>query len=438
MYKMDWLMGPKRGSNYSEQPMGDARVAAAPSHSLSQAQQIVGATDGLSDKDIPASIPKWNLVLPQNPIQALGSGSEKQIDFNINCADVGKITQILVNFNITTEAGKTPQLLPTPYFVNRVDTFLPTGEVIETLYNDFLFKETCSLVTDQEVNRIAPLYNFVVTPGATTSSATVDFTPAQSNAGDTLNLWLSLNASFLGSAQPYLKGCGTGYFKVRLYLAPNIDQSGIQATQGVVTCNWCNLWVSEAVLSATAEKALARAHENGIQYNSAVRNLYSLTMVAVAPASPATLQLQGFYSESAGFHIEWKPSNANADALTRIPVESIYMSDSQGRQITQTLYANLIEAIISPAVVPVSSYFINSPFQTTYIFPFATNISRVLEGRSLGSYLLTGNERITVQTLPGVGNGIPAGALMNVTSWDYAKLVVVNNKPRFFVLGSNN
>lgn len=463
---MSWLLGPKKSGPSSGGMMGGGGAGAgAPAGSgpyrgsaggvgaLAQAQPIPLATDGLSDSSVAASVPKWNLILPQNNVAQLGTGKEQQIDFNIQCQDVGKIQNILVNFNYTTAAGKTPTIVPTPYFVNRVDFFAPDGSTLETIYNDMLFTETCALQTDQSVNTVANLYNFRVdldTTGTTAAGtnpvavagktriggfdcATVDFAPA-TVAEQTYNHWLSLNCSFLAATQPYLKGMGTGYIRVRLYTAVCLANDDSLTTQGVLTANWVNLWVQEAVLSKTAESALAAAHQSGIQYSSVVRNQYALTMVAVAANQQNTIQLQGFFAESAGLYIMWKPSASQADCLTRTPVASMYLQDSQGRQLTQNMSAELIESIVAPNVVSVSSYFVNSPYQTSYIFPFCTNITRVIEGKSLGSYQLTGNERLVVSASPA---GIAAATQFVATSWDYAKLVVVNNNAKQYVLGAN-
>jgi hypothetical protein len=466
---MGWLLGAKNKSgggswgNYESKPPGYDMPsnAPAPTAALAQAQSIPLATDGLSDPSVPASVPKWNLILPQNPVAALGTGVEQQLDFNIQCQDIGKIQNVLVNFNYSTAVGKTPVIVPTPYFVTRVDFFAPDGSTLETLYNDMLFTETCSLLSDQAVNTVSGLYNFgvnlsttgtaaagttgaglnptttssvAVTGSTPTSGATVVFADA-TTASQTYSHWLSLNSSFLVACQPYLRGCGSGYFKVRLYLAPNLASDGSAVTQGALVANYVNLWVQEAVLSDSAERALKMAHRSGIQYSSVVRNQYSLTMVAITANNISTLQLQGFFAESAGLYLMFKPSNSNSDCITRTPVASMYLQDSQGRQLTQNLEVGLIESIISPAVVAVSSYFVNSYNQTTYIFPFSTNIQRVIEGKMLGSYQLTGNERLVVTASP---SGIAAGSIFNAISWDYAKLVVVNNQARQYVLGSNN
>jgi hypothetical protein len=452
----------------------DTRRPEVSAGSLAQAQSIPLATDGLADASVPASVPKWNLILPQNPIATLGSGIEQQLDFNIQCQDVGKIQNILVNFNFTTASGATPVIVPTPFFVNRVDFFAPDGSTLETVYNDTLWNETCSLLTDQAVNTVAPLFNFAVNNTATVALGTtrlsglanstafattattisgamtatsvvgsasisnytnsVNFTPA-TTAETNYNYWLSLNNTFLGACQPYLRGCGSGYFKVRLYLSPNLSSDGSQATQGVLTSKWTNLWVQEAVLSDNAERALMAAHRSGIQYSSVVRNQHSFSMAAVAANATATLQLQGFFAESAGLYFLFKPSNNNSDCLTRTTLAYLYLQDSQGRQLTQNMSTQLIEAIVAPSVVAVSSYFINANAQTTYIFPFCTNLTRVIEGKSLGSYQLTGNERLVIQTNT---NTIAAGSQFVAISWDYAKLVVVNHTARQYVLGSNS
>ena len=443
-------------------PVYGAEKERDPVASLAQAQSIPLATDGLADASVPASVPKWNLILPQNPIAQLGSGVEQQLDFNIQCQDVGKIQNILVNFNYSTASAKTPTIVPTPYFVNRVDFFAPDGSTLETVYNDSLWVETCSLLTDQAVNTVAPLFNFAVngtnavsgqadvaiTAGAAGTAAitgtlntskftnVVAFSPA-TTASTTYNHWLSLNNTFLGATQPYLRGCGSGYFKIRLYLSPNLASDGSSSTQGTLTSNWTYLWVQEAVLSDNAERALMAAHRSGIQYSSVVRNQYSLTMAAVASGGvSSTLQLQGFFAESAGLYFLFKPSNSNANCLTRTPVGYLYLQDSQGRQLTQNMSTQLIEAIVSPSVVAVSSYFINAASQTTYIFPFCTNLTRVIEGKSLGSYQLTGNERLVLQT--DHTNSIGAGSIFNAISWDYSKLVVVNHNAKQYVLGSNS
>lgn len=468
---MSWLLGAKKKSgdswsagagmpsrpNYDMPSQGNAPPTAA----LAQAQSIPLATDGLSDPNVPASVPKWNLILPQNNPQELGTGIEQRIDFNVQCQDIGKIQNMLVNFNYQTAAGKTPRIVPTPYFVNRVDFIAPDGSTLETVYNDMLFTETCSLLSDQAVNTVAPLYNFGVNlatsgtaaagttvgsgpnPAATTAvavtgttattGASVVFAPA-TVASTTYNHWLSLNSSFLVACQPYLKGCGTGYFRISLYLNPVLEINSNQTTQGILSCNYLNLWVQEAVLSETAERALKMAHRSGIQYSSVVRTQFAAQMQALGAVQNVVQLLTGFFAESAGLYVMFKPSYNNIDCITRTPITSMYLQDSQGRQLTQSLDAGLIESIISPSVVAVSSYFVNSANQTTYIFPFSTNIQRVIEGKMLGSYQLTGNERLNLISGPA---GLAAQSLLIVTSWDYAKLVVVNNQPKQYVLGSN-
>lgn len=456
-----WLLGAKKqqrtwdDSAPSMATAGPGPAPNGPSVGLAQAQSIPLSTDGLSDPNVPASVPKWNQILPQNTIAQLGTKNQR-LDFNIQCQDIGKIQNMLVQFDYTTGATA-PSLIPTPYWVNRVDFIAPDGNTLETVYADSLFTETCSLLTDQTVSIVAPLYNFQVVqtstgtasldvsgalatgPISVTSStgtddnSVVSFAPPVTPATSYTH-WLSLNSSFLVACQPYLRGCSSsGYVKLQLYLNDCIASDGSPTTQGTITLNQANLWLQEAVLSQTAEKALMAAHKSGIQYSSVVRNQSVYTMTALNANNQDKFNLQGFFSESAGLYVMFKPSSSNPDCLTRIPVASMYLQDSQGRQLTQEMSSQLIEAIVSPQVIAVSSYFVNSPNQTTYIFPFCTNLQRVIEGKMLGSYQLTGNERLVVTA----ASNISGGSQLVVSSWDYAKLVVVNNQMKQYVLGSN-
>jgi len=462
---MDWLLGAKKHQHTwaDSAPAAGAGASAGPSPGpsgpstmLAQAQSIPLATDGLSDPNVPASVPKWNQILPQSNIAQLGTGKEQKVDFNIQCQDIGKIQNLLLQFDYTT-GGATPVLIPTPYWINRVDFIAPDGSTLETVYNDSLFTETCALLTDQTVNTVAPLFNFQVTQTSTgsarldvsgalatgpitvsnnsSSNTTVEFAPRVTVATSYTH-WLSLNASFLVACQPYLRGCSSsGYVKISMYLNPCLSSDDSQVTQGTIVLNQLQLWVQEAVLSQTAEKALMMAHKSGIQYSSVVRNQMVFTIPGGLSANGQDkINLTGYYSESAGLYLMFKRSSSNSSCLERLSVKSMYLQDSQGRQLTQEMSSRLIESIVSPQVISVSSYFINSDTQTTYIFPFCTNIQRVIEGKMLGSYQLTGNERLVVTAN---ASGLPSSTQLVATSWDYAKIVVANNQMKQYVLGSN-
>jgi len=400
------------------------------------ANQIPTATNGLADATVPASEPQWDLVLPQstgiNPWSASctgGSGTIVQQDFNIQCSEFGKIQNILLSLNATvTAADGTTHLVPTPYWIDHIDFFLPDMTIMETLYDDEIFIETCSLQTDQEVNTIAPLFNLNTTnPGYA-------FAPALTTGANNVSKWVSLNYSFLVGAQPYLRGFGTGYIKIRVYYAADIVGAGSKLTS--ITNVVSNLWVQEAVLSPEVEGALDALHSSssGAVYNSVVRDEISLNLTAGAAGSQQQIQLQGFNCLSAGIYFQFKSGTTPAYSLARVPVAAMYLQDAGGKQITQNFTADMIEAIIAPQVVPVSSYFINSD-STTYIFPFCTNIARVCDsGRKLGSYGLTGQERvqITIGAVP-----FTTGMLLNVISWSYASVVVKKNNAKLHKPGAN-
>ena len=107
------------------------------------ANQIPTATNGLADANVPASEPEWDVVLPQSkgdPFQASctgGTGNVLQQDFNIQCAEFGKIQNMLLNLQVNAVAtGTTTQIVPTPYWIDHIDFYLPDMTIIETLRPD--------------------------------------------------------------------------------------------------------------------------------------------------------------------------------------------------------------------------------------------------------------------------------------------------------------
>ena len=400
------------------------------------ANQIPTATNGLADANVPASEPEWDVVLPQSkgdPFQASctgGTGNVLQQDFNIQCAEFGKIQNMLINLQVNAVAtGTTTQIVPTPYWIDHIDFFLPDMTIIETLRPDQIWVETCSLQTDQEVNTMAPLFN------QDTTNPAYAFAPALANGSNKLDFWVSLNYSFLVASQPYLRGFGDGYIKVRVYYATDIVGAGTKLTS--LTGFDPYLWVQEAVLSPEVEAALDSLHasSSGAVYNSIVRDQISLNLQVAAASSQQTIQLQGFNCLSAGIYLQFKDGTTPPYCLSRLQIDSMYLQDAGGKQITQNFKDEMIETIIAPQVVPVSSYFINSN-STTYIFPFCTNISRCIDsGRKLGSYGLTGNEKALITV--GAAHPWTTGCLLNVYSWSYASVVVKRNNAKLSKPGAN-
>jgi hypothetical protein len=397
------------------------------------ANQIPLATNGLADANVPASEPQWDLVLTQNPVSSAWSGTQVQQDFNVQCSEFGKIQNVLLQFTatFTTAAGSSTRLTSTPYWVDRIDFFLPDGSIMETLYDDEIFVDTCSMLTDQEVDTVAPLYN-LNTDMTKVAYELADPLPAAT--ANTRTFWMSLNSSFFTSCQPYLKGMGNGYFKIRLYYSSSIVGSGAPLTS--VTNLVTNLWVQQAVLARDVEQALDQLHNSsgGAVYNSIVRNEINLNLTDQVANGNQVIQLQGFNCQAAALYFQFKVDNTAANTLNRIEVASMYLQDAGGKQITQNFPVQLIEAIIAPQVVPVSSYFINSG-STTYLFPFCTNLQRCIDsGRKLGSYALTGNERVNI-TLG--ATPFASGNILNVIAYQYASMYVKNGKVKMVIPGSS-
>ena len=399
------------------------------------ANQIPLAVNGSADANVPASEPTWDLVLSQNPVSSAWAGTQVQMDFNIQCSEFGKIQNALIQFTADfTTVGSGVSLPSTPYWIDHVDFFLPDGTIMETLYDDEIFVDSCSLITDQELNTVAPLYNL------NTEQALAPYTladPLPTDAVSHRTYWLPLASSFFCASQPYLKGCGNGYFKIRLYFSNTLKASGAGGTSVSVSNLVTQLWVQEAVLSPEVEQALDQLHHSagGAVYNSIVRNEINLNLNSQAAFGSQVIQLQGFNCQAAALYFQFKVDNAQTHTLNRIEVASMYLQDAGGKQITQNFPVQLIEAIIAPQVTPVSSYFINSN-STTYLFPFATNLQRCIDsGKKLGKYALTGNERVNI-TLG--STAFTSGNILNVIAYQYASMTVKDGKVRMVVPGASD
>lgn len=399
------------------------------------ANQIPLAVNGSADANVPASEPTWDLVLSQNPVSSAWAGTQVQMDFNIQCSEFGKIQNALIQFTADfTTVGSGVSLPSTPYWIDHVDFFLPDGTIMETLYDDEIFVDNCSLITDQELNTVAPLYNL------NTTQALAPYTLADPLPADAVShrtYWLPLTSSFFCSSQAYLKGCGNGYFKIRLYFSNTLKASGAGGTSVSVSNLVTQLWVQEAVLSPEVEQALDQLHHSagGAVYNSIVRNEINLNLNSQAANGNQVIQLQGFNCQAAALYFQFKVDNAQTHTLDRIEVASMYLQDAGGKQITQNFPVQLIEAIIAPQVTPVSSYFINSN-STTYLFPFCTNLQRCIDsGKKLGAYALTGNERVNI-TLG--STAFTSGNILNVIAYQYASMTVKGGKVKMVVPGASD
>ena len=399
------------------------------------ANQIPLAVNGSADANVPASEPTWDLVLSQNPVSSAWAGTQVQMDFNIQCSEFGKIQNALIQFTADfTTVGSGVSLPSTPYWIDHVDFFLPDGTIMETLYDDEIFVDNCSLITDQELNTVAPLYNLNTTQ-ALAPYTLADPLPADATTHSTY--WLPLTSSFVCSSQPYLRGCGNGYFKIRLYFSNTLKASGAGGTSVSVSNLVTQLWVQEAVLSPEVEQALDQLHHSagGAVYNSIVRNEINLNLNSQAANGNQVIQLQGFNCQAAALYFQFKVDNAQTHTLDRIEVASMYLQDAGGKQITQNFPVQLIEAIIAPQVTPVSSYFINSN-STTYLFPFCTNLQRCIDsGKKLGKLALTGNERVNI-TLG--STAFTSGNILNVIAYQYASMTVKGGKVKMVVPGASD
>jgi len=99
---------------------------------------------------------------------------------------------------------------------------------------------------------------------------------------------------------------------------------------------------------------------------------------------------------------------------------TLELRDAANSQLTITLPAQLIEDYIMPTAIPLNSAIALNDDYNYYLFPFCSNLLRVLEtGENLGGYSLSGQERVLFQPLANL-----TGRKVSVISYEYAVMAV--------------
>jgi hypothetical protein len=250
-----------------------------------------------------------------------------------------------------------------------------------------------SYSTDQELKQIARAINLdqgggfaAAVPCSTTSTAIKTF-------------YLPLWANFFSTAQPYIAGFNDQW-RFRFTFAPGIVVAAGTTAAGVsVTLNSMTLYTTEANISDGAAAGLDAAHKTGILYRSVIRNKFSKSEASIPggnASTPYNQVLTTFGTDSAGLLVyAIKDSTAAGDSLTTYALDSLELRDSANAQLTITLPAGLINSFIMPVQTPFNSAITLNSNYNIYLFPFASNLLKVLEtGKNLGGLRLSNQERI--------------------------------------------
>jgi hypothetical protein len=308
---------------------------------------------------------------------------------------------------------------PTTHWVESVESFLGS-QMIERVNADDLLHETLLLLSDQELNTIAPLVN-IQTSGA---YRTDTFPAINTNYRFFLPLW----ANSIITAQPYCKGFSSKW-KFRINMAPGFSQSAGTAVANAPTIVQVKLLLQEAVLSPNEEAQLEALHRSRVEYRSIRRNkrVTGTTLNFTSrPASEITEVMTEFANtDSAGLLVYARPSGG----ITQFPGSSrqtffeIGLLDGRNTQLVPRVPGNYLEGFVLPWSVSTSQA-ISQPNTQLYLFPFCANLTRVLEtGEVMGGLQLTGNEKLVYINEAGGG----ASVQIHVVSYEYMRIAVNRN-----------
>ena len=414
--------------------------------------QIKMTHDGQGSDTTPPFVPKESQILPQTPAPSVPwSGSQVQLEFEIP-RHLGKMIDAQLNFQMTllNSGGGQATLMPTTFWCDAIET-LYNGNVIERVEREEIHQETAQFLTQQEFQIMARLMNIDAATGGLTAGISV---PAGSSVK--ANFWLPLWANVLNSAQPYIRGFD-GTFKLRLWLTNKIwaTSDGLPDSGTTYRLDQMYLYATEAGLQPGVESALMSAHNTGCVYRTVIRNKWVRTESSITAGQEYQQTLTSFNTDSAGLNLYVQPQDAQPrERLQKLELAAqkdsssyVQIRDAANGELTIQLqpdYVNTKGALY----VPIEPLFL-VPFDSTattttdlvglqkfYLFPFCSNLGKVLdEGKVGGGYLLTGQERIVINpatALTGAWNGSTfgtGGVRVVVVSYEYTKLSCQMRQP---------
>ena len=393
---------------------------------LPEAKNVELSHSGVAAPNTGTWVPKISILDPPSQPSTLWNGTSVPIEFEIPNT-VGKLTDAVLMIEVKTgatvpAAGSMP---PTTHWVDSIECFLGS-QMIERVAADDLLHETALFLSDMELNAIAPLIN-ITTAGAYRSDT---LQVASTNSRFYLPLW----ANSIVTAQPYCKGFSSKW-KFRVNFAPNFYTSaGAVFSTNAPTIVQLKLIIQEAALSPNEEQ-LDALHRSKIEYRSIRRNKHVSSTKdwssASRPASEQTEVITEFANtDSAALLVYARPTGGYAQYpnVSRQPLYEVGLLDGKNTQLVPRVPGKYLEGFVLPWSVSTSQAITeptaNANTGAIYLFPFCSNLGRVLEtGDVMGGLQLTGNEKL-VYINEASGS---ATTQIHVESFEYLRVIVNRN-----------
>lgn len=382
-----------------------------------EAKNVETAHSGVIAPNAGTWIPKISVLDPAAQPTTLWAGNTVAVDFEIPNT-IGKLTDAVVMIDVRTgaTAPTAGQMPPTTHWVESIESIIGS-QTMEKVLADDLLHESLLFLSDQELNTVAPLVNILPTGGFRTDT----FAAVTTTYRHYLPLW----SNSIITAQPYCKGFNSK-FKFRLNFAPILYNSAGSAVANVPTIVQVKLLLTEASLNPNEEAQLEALHRAKIEYRTIRRNKH-VTGASVnftsRPASEQTEVMTEFANaDSAALLVYARPTGALAQypGTSRQVMYEIGLVDSGNTPLVPRVPGAFLEGFVMPWSVCTSSG-ISQSNTNLYLFPFCSNLGRVLEtGDVMGGLQLTGGEKVSYINEAGGS----ATAQINVVSYEYIRIVV--------------
>lgn len=411
-----WQVTPKASAWSNRVSMAKPVASAIPT-----AHVIEYNHDGIVNSDVVPSVGKQYQILAKNTVPSSAwNGALSQVEFEFP-AFIGKITDNVLQFNITVNSTGAGNLFltPTTQWFSRVEV-LYNSQVVESVEPYDLATETVAYLTNQEYDNVYKTMNYSSTAGFASAITMAANTP------QTFSFYLPLWASFL-NCQPFIRGFKDAW-RVRLTfnnsIISTVSPAQTTSTGNTVALNSLYLYTTEAQLSDSATAGLEAAHRTGILYRSVIRNKFASSEPSINAGAVYNKTMTTFSTDTAGLlAYVAMDSTEPGNFLTTYPLSSLELRDSANAQLTITLPPGLIESYLMTQQVPLNAYVSNNSSYNIYLFSFCNNLMNVLEtGKNGGGYRFSSQEKI--QFVNPTGNGTLSSVKVCVISYEYAAMTV--------------
>jgi hypothetical protein len=349
------------------------------------------------------------------------------LDFQLPKA-IGILNETRLRFSVLQSSAT--NIAPTPFWIQQIEVSIGT-QIIETLYPADIFSETVGFLDSNE---------FLSKQDALALYSARDPAGAYTFTGTSRDFYLPFN-NCLTAARLFVQGVSDD-ITFRVYFPPGMFNTANFSMSSVI------LEVVEDVpVDASETLALRKAHQQGMVYNTVVRQRQQTSITKSDNNSDLTIDLTGITGNSAGLVIYADTAvlpgtgtvadpttasgtiAANIQIARRFPFNTVELDDQMGNKRTEELRGVALRAI--DWWEQTETYFASDPNYSTHLLAFASHFKDAVEtGCNFGAMNFDGTDRLVINA-PYAYTARPSGTeswVVSITNYCYNQLVFKDSR----------